>query len=244
MVRSRFFLLAALFFFLVACPLAAFGQKPAQGAALSTGRPDLSWTERVVTEEELIGLFNRNPALDLDTCREILGRLNGKEVYYIRSDIRTGTRLKVPVDFGAYLGWTPLPARVAAFAIYPRLILVVKEIPFLGWYEAGKLAGDSQACIGRDGQHTEAGFYRVLDKDEDHRSRSYPNEYGAPAWMPYSLHLYGTVYIHAGNLFGDHCSHGCVILPIGKAETLYRWAEAGTPVLVVETLDRVSRALP
>ena len=229
----RFFLAATLFFLLAATPFAAFGQKPAQGApgtALSTDRPDLSWTERVVSEEELIGLFDRNPALDLDTCREILGRLNGKEVYYIRSDIRTGTRLKVPGDFGAYLEWTPLPARVAAFSSFPRLILVVKGIPFLGWYEAGK--------------DTEAGFYRVLDKDEDHRSKSYPNEYGAPAWMPYSLHLYGTVYIHAGNLFGDHCSHGCVILPIGKAETLYRWAEAGTPVLVVETLDQVSRALP
>ena len=110
----------------------------------------------------------------------------------------------------------------------------------MGWYEAGRLAGDVQACIGRKGQDTEPGLYHVGEKDGVHRSRSYPNEYGTPAWMPYSLRVYGTVYIHAGNVFGNLCSHGCIILPIEKAEILYRWADSGTPVLIVESLDQLT----
>ncbi len=52
--------------------------------------------------------------------------------------------------------------------------------------------------------------------------------------MPFSLRIYEAVWIHAGNVFAAHCSHGCVILPIEKAEALFRWAEPGTPVLILE----------
>ena len=200
----------------------------------ASNHPDLSWSERVISEEELLALEISDPSLDLNTCREILARLNNKESFYIRQDVRQGRELKVPRDFNAYRDWTPLPVRLPEKLCAPKLILVVKDIAFIGWYESGVLVGDSQACTGVSGQDTRAGIYRVEEKDAEHTSSSYPNDFGSPAWMPFSLHIYEAVWIHAGNVFGAHCSHGCVILPIEKAEALFRWAEPGTPVLVVE----------
>ena len=81
--QGGFLLIAALFLLLIASPFTAFGyEQPAgaHGAAAPSGsRPDLSWTERAVTEEELLALYEKDPALDLETCREILGRLNGTD---------------------------------------------------------------------------------------------------------------------------------------------------------------------
>ncbi len=205
--------------------------------------PDLSWTSRVIAEAELLDLERSDPNLDINTCREILSRLNTKESFYIRDDIRNGRKLKVPNDFKAYREWTPLPVRLPAALQSPKFILIVKDIPFLGWYESGVLVSDSQACIGNAGQDTKAGFYKVLEKDAEHESRSYPNEYGRPAWMPFSLRLYETVWIHAGNVFGARCSHGCVILPVEKAEILFRWADAGTRVLVLESLGDLEKEI-
>jgi lipoprotein-anchoring transpeptidase ErfK/SrfK len=84
------------------------------------------------------------------------------------------------------------------------------------------LVGDSQAGTGYSGQDTKAGLYRVEEKDGEHASSSYHNDYGTPAWMPFSHRIYEAVWIQAGNVFGTHCSHGCVILPIDSAEALFR----------------------
>ena len=223
----RFISVTCIFvFFLFVPTIATFAAQDGPG-------PD--WVMRPVSEQELMELEKIDPALDVNTCREILSRLNTKEPFYIREDMRMGRKLKVPVDFRAYRDWTPLPARLAGVNS-PRLVLVVKDIPFIGWYESGLLVNDSQACIGDSGQDTKPGFYRVEEKDADHVSRSYPNDFGRPAWMPFSLRIYETVWIHAGNVFGARCSHGCVILPVEKAEILFNWAETGTGVLVIESL--------
>jgi hypothetical protein len=209
------------------------------GAAASNGT-EPPWTERVISEEELLHLERSNSSLNLNTCREILARLNGKEWFYVRQDIRQGGKLKVPNDFNAYKDWTPLPKSLSAGLQAPRLILVAKDVGFIGWYESGWLVGDSQACTGKYGQDTRAGLYRVEEKDAEHTSSSYPNDFGHPAWMPFSLRIYEAVWIHAGNVFGARCSHGCVILPIENAEKLFRWVEPGTPVLITEQIDRLS----
>jgi hypothetical protein len=209
---------------------------PWQNVFAASDSTELSWTERVIYEQELLDLERSDPSLDLNTCREILARLNAKEPFYVRQDIRQGARLKVPRDFNAYRDWTPLPVRLPRELSGPKLILVVKDNAFIGWYESGVLIGDSQACTGSSGQDTKAGLYRVEEKDAEHTSSSYQNDYGTRAWMPFSLRVYEAVWIHAGNVFGARCSHGCVILPMEKAEALFRWAEPGTPVLIVEKL--------
>jgi len=204
---------------------------------------DMSLTERVVTEEELLKLGNKDPDLSLEVCREILARVNSKARLHVREAIRKGQPLKAPVDFNSYKGWTPLPAAVTDLSKFSKSILVVKDIAFLGWYERGRLVGDTQVSVGMGQDWTKAGFYKIEEKDANHYSRSYSNVYGRPAWMPWAMRIYETVWIHAGDVAEGHCSRGCVYLPLGPAEELYSWAEAGTVVMVVESLRDLARAM-
>jgi hypothetical protein len=204
---------------------------------------DAGWTVRVVTEDELLQEAQKDPDLDLTACRDILARLNTKASFHVSEDIRKERELKVPNDFAAYKNWTPLPRHISQITSVPKFILVAKEIPFLGWYEKGELKGDTYICIGKKWDMTESGMYKVEDKHADHYSRSYPNAFGQPAWMPWSLRIYGTVYIHAGDITGGYCSPGCIVLPLATAEKLYYWASVGTPVLVLDSLKDLQSAL-
>lgn len=204
--------------------------------------PKRTWTEKVVTEDELWDSCEKGSKLDPVLCREILSRLNCRARYYIFDDVRRGRPIKVPDDFAGFRDWTPMPPSLPQFADLPRLIVVAKDIPFLGWYEMGRLRRDSMACIGVKGEATEKGYYKVLEKDPDHHSRSYSNDFGEPAWMPWALRVYGTVWIHAGDVSSAFCSHGCIILPPEYAEDLYGWAETGTPVVIVDSLQDLDRA--
>jgi hypothetical protein len=123
------------------------------------------------------------------------------------------------------------------------LILIVKDIPFIGWYQKGRLLGDAQVSIGKLPAWTKAGFYRVEEKDIDHFSSSYKNVYDQPAPMPFALRIYGHVWIHGGDILGGYLSHGCINLPLDPAEQLFIWSEIGTAVLIVESLKELEKDL-
>ena len=205
--------------------------------------PDLRYVTRVVSEKEISEMYRKDPDLRPIVCMEILGRLNTRARYYIPDDIKQKRPMKVPLDFSAYKNWTPLPREIEEVSELSRFILVVKKIPFIGWYEYGKLKADTQISIGKQEGWTKAGFYRVLDKDADHISASYPNAFGMPAPMPWALRIYDRVWIHGGDVVGGYASHGCINLPILPAENLFRWAPKGTAVLVLEDLDDLDDAL-
>jgi hypothetical protein len=194
------------------------------------------WTHRVVAEDELKRLNHADPELSYSTSKQILARLNVRAPYYIEEDIKHGRPLKVPNDFGYYKNWTPLPLDIPEFYELPKLILVVKDIPFLGWYEYGRLVGDSHACIGKSEGWTRAGIFNVKEKDIDHVSASYTNADGMPSPMPWALRIYGHIWIHAGDIEGGYCSRGCINLPMVPAQELYGWADLETVVVVVNTL--------
>lgn len=194
------------------------------------------WTQRVVRKNELAQLTAIDPTLSYSVAKQILARLNGKAAYYIAQDIRAGRPLKVPNDFALYKNWTPLPRYIPEMSNVAKFILIVKDIPFLGWYENGHLVGDSNVCIGKNEGWTKAGIYRVRDKDIDHVSGSYTNAYGVPAPMPWALRVYGHVWIHAGDITEGYCSHGCINLPLMPAQELYAWADCETAVMIVESL--------
>ena len=72
----------------------------------------------------------------------------------------------------------------------------------------------STISSGKDGYETPTGVFTILEKDKDHRSRTYDN---AP--MPYQQRLtWMGVALHAGNLPGFPASHGCVRLPMEFAK--------------------------
>ena len=108
-------------------------------------------------------------------------------------------------------------------------------------YENGQLVYSFTASTGMAGSGTWAGTFSVLDK--------IPNAYGANwnIWMPNWLGIYwaGTLEngIHAlpilanglrlwDGYLGTPVSYGCVILGVEDAQTLYDWADVGTPVII------------
>jgi lipoprotein-anchoring transpeptidase ErfK/SrfK len=204
---------------------------------------DISFTERTLTTDELRALAEKDPALSSDVCLEILARVNRKDRFYVQQDLKTKNPLKVPNNFRAYLGWSPLPSELPASAGSRKLILVVKDLSFLGWYEHGKLLADAHVCIGKKRGWTKSGLYRVLEKDIDHVSSQYRSAYGYPSFMPYALRIYRGVWIHGGDVTGGKCSHGCINLPLDAAEKLYTWTKPGTIVLVVETSEALGPTL-
>jgi hypothetical protein len=224
-----------------------YDQRPNQGqqkaGLLVKTAPSSGWTKRVVTEQELLRLRDRDHELTLYRCWEILGRLNNKATYYISSEIKNRKPLKVPNNFSDYKNWTPLPRGIPAVASVPKFILVAKDIPFFGWYAHGNLIGDSQVCLGKPGDATKPGLYKVLDKDVDHVSRSYTNDFGEPSPMPYGLRIYEHVWIHGGDIPGGYCSHGCVNLPLPTAEKVFRWSDTATVVMIVNSLNDLPRIL-
>ncbi len=202
-----------------------------------------AWTYRAITEKELIGLSKKDPELTTVRAYDILANLNARARYYVREDVANRRPLKVPNNFSAYKNWSPLPRYIPDLTQVQKFILITKDTPYLAWYEYGRMKGDTFVCIGREEGWTEEGFYKVLTKDADHVSKSYPNAYGEPAPMPWALRIYDHVWIHLGDITGGNCSHGCINLPLGKAEQLYQWADYDTIVVVVDTLPRLQGIL-
>lgn len=205
---------------------------------------DSGYSLRKITQKEITHLVEKDPELDQRSSLEILARLNVRDRDYIEQDIKKGKPLKVPNDFRYYKTWSPLPRRIPEVEHLPKFVLVVKSLPFAAWYEKGNMMQDSYICIGKKGEWTKAGLYKILKKDENHVSASYRNAYGQPALMPWALRIYGHVWIHAGDIEGPNCSHGCINLPISPARNLFSWAGPGTTVLVIESMKDLQARLP
>ena len=95
-------------------------------------------------------------------------------------------------------------------------------------YRNGVRIGVSTISSGKDGYETPTGVFTILEKDKDHRSRTYDN---AP--MPYQQRLtWMGVALHAGNLPGYPASHGCIRLPMKFAEKLFTITPMGGTVVI------------
>jgi len=95
-------------------------------------------------------------------------------------------------------------------------------------YRNGVRIGVSTISSGKDGYETPTGVFTILEKDKDHRSRTYDN---AP--MPYQQRLtWKGVALHAGNLPGFPASHGCVRLPMEFAKKLFTVTPMGGTVVI------------
>jgi hypothetical protein len=106
-------------------------------------------------------------------------------------------------------------------------------------YRNGVRIGVSTISSGKPGYATPTGVFTILEKDVDHRSRTYDN---AP--MPYQQRLtWMGVAMHAGNLPGYPASHGCVRLPMEFAKKLFTVTPmGGTVVIAGGNQDPVKRA--
>ena len=108
-------------------------------------------------------------------------------------------------------------------------------------YENGALVYSFVASTGMPGSQTQVGSFSVLDK--------IPSAYGAnwDIWMPNWLGIYWAGNLEDGihalpilsngqrlwdGYLGTPISYGCVVLGVSDAQTLYDWADVGTPVTV------------
>ena len=120
----------------------------------------------------------------------------------------------------------------------PMLLMVNLKSQRALLYRNGVPIGASTVSTGRPGYSTPTGIFTILQKDIDHRSRTYDN---AP--MPYMQRLtWKGVALHAGNLPGYPASHGCIRLPLGFAKLLYSATRLGMTVVITdrETLPRAA----
>jgi lipoprotein-anchoring transpeptidase ErfK/SrfK len=122
-------------------------------------------------------------------------------------------------------------------------------------YRGGYLVATSRISSGREGHRTPIGQFRVIRKDQDHRSSLYgayvddsgqivkpdvdtrrdprprhAHFVGAP--MPYFMEFAPGFGLHQGYLPGEPASHGCIRMPYWKARQFYDAVHVGTPVTV------------
>lgn len=110
----------------------------------------------------------------------------------------------------------------------PVLIYVDLERQRATIYRNGVRIAVTTISSGKSGYDTPTGVFTILEKDADHRSRTYDN---AP--MPYTLRLtWKGVAMHAGNLPGFPASHGCVRLPLEFSKLLFGSMPMGGTVII------------
>jgi lipoprotein-anchoring transpeptidase ErfK/SrfK len=122
-------------------------------------------------------------------------------------------------------------------------------------YRGKHRTASSRISSGREGYRTPVGRFRVIRKDEDHRSSlygDYVDESGevvkanvdsrkdrkprgarfVGTAMPFYLEFSPSYGLHQGYLPGVPASHGCIRMPYWKARQFYNTARLGTPVTV------------
>lgn len=109
-----------------------------------------------------------------------------------------------------------------------HIVLSIAEQRLYAYHDEQIIAW-SNVSTGKTGHDTPLGTFKITQKHVDHYSNKYNN---AP--MPYFMRLTDDgVGFHAGQLPGYAASHGCIRLPMGMAEELYKHTPSGTPVTII-----------
>ena len=120
----------------------------------------------------------------------------------------------------------------------------------------------SPISSGRSGHLTEAGSFKVIEKERTHYSSIYgkivdasgrtivsdadvdmrvpPGDKFIPAPMHHFMRFHGADGMHAGYLPGYPASHGCVRMPEQMAVTFFNAVDIGTPVYVFGRTPRTN----
>ena len=113
----------------------------------------------------------------------------------------------------------------------PVLVYVELDRQLATVYRNGVRIAVSTVSSGKVGFATPGGVFTILEKDIDHRSRTYDN---AP--MPYQQRLtWKGVAMHAGNLPGYPASHGCIRLPLEFSKLLFKTTTMGGTVVIANS---------
>lgn len=113
----------------------------------------------------------------------------------------------------------------------PVLVYVELDRQLATVYRNGVRIAVTTVSSGKEGFATPGGVFTILEKDIDHRSRTYDD---AP--MPYQQRLtWKGVAMHAGNLPGYPASHGCIRLPLEFSKLLFQTTTMGGTVVIANS---------
>jgi L,D-transpeptidase catalytic domain/Sporulation and spore germination/Putative peptidoglycan binding domain len=108
-----------------------------------------------------------------------------------------------------------------------KRIEIYRDLGVLLMVEDGDVVRAVHASTGTSGWNTPYGDFRVYAKVI--YSWSVPFQ----VWMPYAAYFRGGIATHQSpNVPSYNASHGCVRLPEGEADRVYRFVDVGTPVAV------------
>lgn len=134
----------------------------------------------------------------------------------------------------------------------PKIIISLKE-QRVALFKDDQPVGVSPISSGKEGYSTQAGTYKITEKDHDHRSSWYgaycdetdnivvedidvrvdpkpPGTHFVGAEMQFFMRIHGPIGMHRGYLPGYPASHGCIRLPGTMAALFFAATPEGTPV--------------
>ena len=98
------------------------------------------------------------------------------------------------------------------------------------FYDKNGAVAQSPISSGTSGHDTPQGVFSIIGKEEEHYSNLYDD-----ASMPFMQRLtWSGVAMHAGALPGYPASHGCIRLPYGFAERLFKMTKLNTRVVIMQ----------
>lgn len=135
--------------------------------------------------------------------------------------IKSLLEVKAPLHFGDY-EWND-----TAIPPGPTWIRIDLRAQLISVFRAGHEIGTAVIVYGGDNKETPIGTLHILGKARNHQSSIYEAE------MPYTLRLTDDgVSIHGSNVRWGAATHGCIGVPLGFAEHLFRATEVGDEVVI------------
>ncbi len=130
----------------------------------------------------------------------------------------------------------PIPENFQSMT--PKVIEINLSSQTLTRWENGQKLDENLISSGKRGSQTPTGLFQVRSKTGMAYSRKY--RLYMPYWIAFTgwghgiheLPIFRNGRREGANHLGRPVSHGCVRLGVGSAETVYNWAEIGTPVIV------------
>ncbi len=121
-----------------------------------------------------------------------------------------------------------------------KKIIVDRSDQMMYAYEGDSLFMKQIVSTGKEGTLTPRGYFTIFKKVPSRYMQGplpgiSDQEYDLPGvpWTMYFTEQGGALHgAYWHDMFGQQWSHGCVNLPVDKAEILYEWADVGTTVVV------------
>ena len=111
----------------------------------------------------------------------------------------------------------------------PLLAVVSTRTQQIRVFDKNGMIASSKVSTGRNGYETPEGVFSVIERKVEHNSNLYDD-----AEMPFMQRItWSGVALHEGVVPGYRASHGCIRLPKGFAERLFRTAKLQTRVVIV-----------